>query len=90
MKRKAQALKVVKKPYDIVEHTMRVRTRVLHLLKEEDFPPEAALGLFAGLAGMLGASQKHGRWRLLYRVWKLYGEERKRLFARHVKELTGQ
>lgn len=84
---KRRALKVVKRKRDLIEHTIRVRSRILHLLKEEDYPPEAAFSLFAGLVGMLGASQRQGRWRLLYNVWKTYSAERNQLLVMQAREI---
>lgn len=81
------ALRAVPPTRDPLEHMQRVRARVFHLLKEEEYPPESALALFAGIVGTLAAAQRHGRWKTLWRVWQLYGLEKKRLNAEVLAQL---
>lgn len=70
-----------------VEPALRLRHRVLHLLKEEEAAPDLAFGVLLSIFGTIAAAGKVGRWRMLWRCWRAYGGERRRIVAGKVKEL---
>ena len=78
---------VVAKPVS-VEPIFHLRHEILHLLHDEDVPPDLAFGVLISIAGTIAATGKVGRWRMLWRCWRVYGVERKRLVAERVKEIT--
>lgn len=69
------------------DRLLRLRTRVLYLLKEEDATPEEGVVALLSVAVAVAVTSI-GRWRLLSSVWRLYGLEKKRLHSTRVKQLV--
>ena len=65
-----------------------LHTQLMHWCKAKDLDLEHACVLLTGVAGAIAAHRGVSRWRWFKHCWRTYKEERHRMFAAKVGEVT--